>query len=245
MMKHAPFIRHTDGDKVVLCIHGFLGSPRHFDMFIPYISDDFAVCNILLPGHGSDVLAFGRTSMAEWKSHVENTMQELTAKYNEIWIVGHSMGTFFAMDCAERYPQYVKKLFLLASPLRISVGLFAVKNSLKSLFSRVKEDDETGIAYANAHSVKLNLKFWEYIFWIPRYLELFSASRRMRKKVCVLALPCTFYQSKKDELVSYKSTKYITENNLVKLRILKQSHHFIYSKEDTQYLIREFIKFLS
>ena len=67
-MKHTPYIRHTNSQKVVLCIHGFLGSPRHFDMFIPYIPEDIAVYNLLLPGHGGNVRAFGRASMKEWKA---------------------------------------------------------------------------------------------------------------------------------------------------------------------------------
>ena len=240
-MKHAPYIRHVDGGKkVILFIHGFLGSPRHFDMFLPLVPKDVAVYNLLLPGHGENVLAFGRSSMQEWKMHVHAIMQELAAQYQEIISVGHSMGTFFAMDAAKKFPSCVTQLFLLASPLQIGLKPFAVKNSLKSLFQCMDEQDEIAKAYADAHSVTLNFRFWEYLTWIPRYIELFQESKRHRKQIGTLTLPCSFYQSGKDELVSPKSARFIPKTEHMQLKILKHSTHFIYATEDKMVFLTEF-----
>lgn len=240
-LKHAPYIRHVDGGKkVILFIHGFLGSPRHFDMFLPFVPDDVAVYNLLLPGHGESALSFGRSSMPAWKSHVNSIMQKLASQYEEIMIVGHSMGTLFAMDAARNFPVCVKQLFLLASPLQIGLKPFAVKNSLKALFQCKDDKDETAKAYADAHSVTLNLRLWEYLTWIPRYLELFQESKRHRKEIGDLSLHCCFYQSEKDELVSPKSVRFIPEKENIRLEILKKSNHFIYAAEDKTFLLAEF-----
>ncbi len=245
-MTHAPYIRHVaGGKKAILFLHGFLGSPRHFDMFIPFIPEDVAVYNLLLEGHGGDVLSFGRTSMRAWKKQVGSAANELILRYGELYIVAHSMGTLFAMDIALRYPGHVKGLFLFASPLKIAVGLFAVKNSIKSMFRRVNPDDEIGKAYANAHSVALNLKLWEYITWIPRYLELFAESKRGRHTILNLSVPCRIYQSGKDELVSAKASRYIPKKKNIWLKILPNSNHFIYAKEDKAFLLSEWKQVLA
>ena len=146
------------------------------------------------------------------------------------------MGTFFAMEQAVENPDFVKSLLLLASPLKIGVKPTAAVNSMKSLFGLVRENDKIGKAYKNAHSVKLNLRLWEYAGWIPRYQELFKESHRARETVKKISMPCFFYQSKKDELVSMKSIHYIPKKDNIKAVVLENSRHFIYDSKDAELL---------
>ena len=44
-MAHEEYIRHTDGDRVVLFIHGFLGSPEHFEKFIELVPKEYGIYN--------------------------------------------------------------------------------------------------------------------------------------------------------------------------------------------------------
>ncbi|MBQ8808699.1 MAG: alpha/beta fold hydrolase [Clostridia bacterium] len=224
-------------DCAVLFIHGFLGSPDFFNQFISQIPENYVVYNMLLCGHGGEVTDFANASMKLWKSQVKYTMSVLAEKYNKIAIVAHSMGTFFAMELAAAFPGQVKALFLLGSPLKIFVRPIAVTNAAKLLFNLFSEHDYTFLCYKNAVGVRLNMRFWEYIGWIPRYAELFRESRRARKTIKKVNVPCYIFQSQHDEVVSIKSIKFIPEKENIFTTVLKNSSHFIYSDKDFQKII--------
>ncbi len=244
-MKHQPYIRHVAGaEKAVLFIHGFLGSPRHFDAFISRVPAHIAVYNILLEGHGKTVLDFANASMDGWKQQVETVMQDLLSHYQKVIIVAHSMGTLFAIELANRYPDRVESMFLLGVPFRICVKPVAAINTIKTLFHFVDEQDEVAKAYQNAHSVQLNLKFWQYLGWVPRYLELFQESRRGRREILKICVPCYIFQSAKDELVSIKSMRDIPKKEHIVAVVLKRSAHFIYDKEEFEKLLKAFEQLL-
>lgn len=243
-MAHEEYIRHTDGERIVLFIHGFLGSPEHFEKFIELIPEEYGIYNVLLYGHGGTVSDFSSASMKIWKSQIEQILKELDAKYKEIVIVSHSMGTLFSYSMAIKYPKKIKAMLLLGTPLKIKVRMSALVNSLKSLFGIISDEDEIGKAYDKAHSVKLNFKLWEYVGWIPRYLELFREAKAGRLNIQNVSIPCFIFQSAKDELVSFKSVKFIPQKENIHLTVLKNSAHFIYDKEDFKIVLDKFIKII-
>lgn len=232
-MTYKTFVRDVcDGDTAVLFIHGFLGSPKHFDVFAPCVPDNFAIYNILLDGHGGTVSDFSHTSMEKWKTQTYYVVDEILSKYKTLVIVAHSMGTFFAMNAAIKYPDRVKGIFLLGTPLKISVKLNAFSNTLKAFFDKIEKDDYIAEAYKNSHSVTLDKRIWLYAGWIPRYIELFKESWLWRDRIKNVEVPCYIFQSANDELVSMKSVKYIPHKDNISTKILKTSRHFMYSEED-------------
>ena len=243
-MAHEEYVRHTDGDKVVFFIHGFLGSPEHFEKFIELVPKEYGIYNVLLCGHGGTAGDFSKASMKIWKNQIEKIFEELNKKYKEIIIVAHSMGTLFSHSLAIKYPEKIKAMLLLGTPLKIGVRWTACINSLKSIFGIISDDDEVGKAYQKAHSVKLSLKLWEYIGWIPRYLELFSEAKAGRINIQNVKVPCFIFQSKKDELVSFKSIDYIPKKENIFLTVLENSAHFIYDKDDFKMVTDRFKKIL-
>ena len=80
----------------------------------------------------------------------------------------------------------------------------------------------------------------EYLRCIPRYIELFAEARRIRKLITNVNIPVFAFQSAYDELVSRKSEKYIKKNNKITLSVLENSRHFLYNKEDMEYLLENF-----
>ncbi len=243
-MAHEEYIRHTDGDSVVLFVHGFLGSPEHFKKFIELIPENYGIYNVLLCGHGGTTRDFSKASMKKWKEQIDGIVSDLSEKYKEIIIVAHSMGTLFAYSISIKYPERVKTMILLATPLKIAVKLTAFINSLKSVFGLISDKDEIGKTYVKAHSVKLTLKLWEYIGWIPRYFELFRESVKGRSSINRVTVPCVIFQSANDELVSRKSEKYIPAKKNISLTVLKNSAHFIYDKDDMECILNTFVKII-
>jgi len=57
----------------VLFIHGILGKPDYFDFLRPHIpAEGFHTEDILLEGHCDTPKAFGRASMARWRSQAKS-----------------------------------------------------------------------------------------------------------------------------------------------------------------------------
>lgn len=244
-MMHKTYIRDAQkSDTAVLFIHGFLGSPKHFEPFYKCVPETHAIYNILLDGHGKTVKDFSNASMEKWKKQVEDTVNEILKKYSKIIIMAHSMGTFFAMDEAIKHPDNVKGIFLLGSAIKIGVKSNAFSNTLKAFFGKIEKDDYIAEAYKNSHSVTLDKRVWLYAGWIPRYLELFRQSRISRTNVKNVNVPCFFFQSANDELVSIKSVRHIPHKENIKVQILKTSRHFIYSEEDFKIVYDSFSDFL-
>lgn len=240
-MDHSAYTRIVPGsDTAVLMIHGIMGTPRHFDDLIAAVPEDWSVYNLLLDGHGGSTLDFGRSSMEKWKNQTMAAFRDLCEKYRRVIPVGHSMGTLFAIRMAVERPEKVPFLFLLASPLAIGLRPVMVENSLRVAFGRVREEDPRQTATRDACSVATTWRLWEYLSWVPRYLELFREIGRVRKLLPDLEVPCYAFQSREDELVSRRAEKILENSGRVRVMVLADSAHFYYSREDKKRLISEF-----
>ena len=158
----------------VFLIHGILGTNHHFDFLLPYINDDYQVYDILLSGHGKDVLSFAKTSMAIWQKEVETKFLDIATKHHQIVLIAHSMGALFAIRLAIKYPSKVKCLFLLNPALKIGIKTRLIRDCLKIYFNHIDSDDYKALALKEASSIEVDKYFYHYLLWIPRYLELFK-----------------------------------------------------------------------
>lgn len=241
-MSHRTYINKLKGSNTaILFIHGILGSPMHFEKFVAVVKDKASVYNILLKGHGGSVIDFASVSMDEWKRQVAEVAKFLAGTYDNIYIVAHSMGTFFAMQTAIDYPDKVKGLLLMQTPLKIGVKASAVVNTVKTLFD---VDDEVTAVYKTMNSISLSSNLWEYVDWVPRYVELFRESKRMRDVINRLETKTVIFQSVKDELVSMKSLEYIPKKENIRLNVLEKSAHFIYDENEWKCMETELVNMI-
>ena len=97
--------------KVILFIHGILGTPNHFECFISLVPDNISVYNVLLDGHGKGVKEFSKTSMKKWKKQIDDIVNELCSSHEEIYIVAHSMGCLLALEQSVKNSK-ISKMFL-------------------------------------------------------------------------------------------------------------------------------------
>lgn len=232
-MDHSAYTRIVPGsDTAILMIHGIMGTPRHFDMLLPLIPEDWSVYNVLLPGHGGTTLDFGRSSMKAWRGEAMSLFAELCGKYRRIVLVGHSMGTLFAIRMALERPEKVPFLLLLASPMAVGLKPIMVENALRVGFNRVREDRPRQTATRDACSVGTTLRLWQYLSWVPRFLELFREIWVVRKLLPGLEVPCHAVQSADDEMVSPRAVKILSDSGRVQLTVLPHSGHYYYPETD-------------
>ena len=233
-MEHREYIRRVPGsDTAVLLIHGIVGTPRHFDDLLQQIPAEWSVHNLLLDGHGGTVEDFARTSMEKWKAQVACRLGELLQTHKQVLLIGHSMGTLFAIQNAVDHPDRVPALFLLGCPLRVR---YPPKTMFQSIRAALGKTDPAAVLLRNDSSVHLSPKLWKYLMWIPRFWELLRECRRIRKLLPALHTPTVCFQSRKDEMVSMKSCKALEKNPVIHTEILEESGHFAYSPGDTKRL---------
>lgn len=242
---HEEYFRPVPGtDTAVLFIHGIVGTPNHFRDLIPLVDQvpqEWAVYNVLLPGHGGTVSDFGKSSMKQWKKYVREVFEKLAGEHEKVIIVGHSMGTLFAMQLALERPEKVPFLFLLAVPMRPWLRISAISNSLRLVFGCIRKDHPREKAIQIACGSESTPLLWKYIPWVPRFIELFAEIGKTEKNMGGLAVPCAAWQSQKDELVSIASRK-VLEKSGVEVHILPESSHFYYAPEDRALVIEDFLK---
>ncbi len=244
-MKHEEFRRIcSDADTAVLFIHGINGTPNHFRDFVKLVPSECSVVNVLLDGHGAGVSDFANTSMAKWKTQVDREVEALLERHENLLIVGHSMGTLFAIRQAIKHPGKVKGLFLLAVPLKLFLKPRMLRSSMRVYLDRVREDDLWTQAAVNCYGIAPDRRFWKYIPWAKRYLELFREMRAVREQLGALTTPCYCYQSQMDELVSLKSSRLLQENSTAEVQILENSGHYYYAEKDYACLLDHFNSFV-
>ena len=231
MLPHQPTRRIVSGaDTAILFVHGIVGTPDQFLPLLPLVPETWSCVNVLLPGHGGSVSDFSRSSMAAWRSAVRAEIDALSATHRRILLVGHSMGTLFCIDESLRRDT-VCGLFLLACPLYPKMTLRAARQSLQVAFGIRGRSEEAQAAH-KACSVRATWRLWEYLGWIPRYLELFQAAAQGRKQIGEVTVPTIAVQSDKDELVSRRSCPLLNAAPAVTLHTLPRSRHFWYPPED-------------
>ena len=243
-MEHKEYVKISDGAKTaILFIHGIVGTPNHFNEFIPLVPDNFSIFNLLLDGHGKGVKDFSKTSMMKWESQVSAAIEQLSLTHKEIYIVAHSLGTLLAIEQSIQN-QTVSKLFLLAVPLNLSLKPRMFINSAKVFFDKIRPDDYEALAAKRCYGIQNDRNLFHYIGWIPRFFELFSKIRQARKMINSIHIPCLVYQSRNDELVSGRSTNFLKQNPNIAANELQNSGHYYYAKADWNFLLTEFRRML-
>ncbi len=242
---HREYIREIENSKyAVLMVHGIDSTPRHFDRFIPTVPGNWSIYAILLDGHGGEVKDFSHTSMKKWKAQVNSKVTELCSKYEKVVVVGHSMGTLLSINAVPEHPE-VKAMMLIDVPLRPWVKFKMWVRTLKASFGMLNMNNPHEAALDYSIGVNLTPKLWQYIGWVPRYIELLVLCRQTRKKINSISVPCYVFQSRHDELVSVKSSRYFGQNPLVKHEMMEGSGHFYYPPEDLNRMLSCMEKILS
>lgn len=248
-MAHEETVRLIPNAKTaVLFMHGIVGTPEHFRKLLPLedlVPEEWSVYNVLLPGHGSSVRDFGRSSMKQWKQYAWSIFRKLADTHEQVMLVGHSMGTLFSIQMALECPEKVCGLYLIAVPFRVGLKLFGMINLMRLTFGKLDSHDPLQAATRTVCGTEPTWMLWKYIPWLPRMCELIGQMHGTAKLVGNLSVPCVAYQSQRDELVSNRSGKILEKCGRVEVHNLFGSTHFYYSPEDidtVQRRLAEFIK---
>jgi pimeloyl-ACP methyl ester carboxylesterase len=119
MLKTATFkggkVAFSDRGKgrVVVLLHGFLGSHEIWESTIKNLSKSYRVISIDLPGHGGTD-CFGYVHSMELMAKCVKTVLE-QLKLKRYVIIGHSMGGYTALAFADLFPDHIRGICLYHS----------------------------------------------------------------------------------------------------------------------------------
>lgn len=235
-MKHAPFSVQVPGAQVcVLMVHGFLGSPHHFDMLLPHIPANWDLHSILLDGHGGVLRDFAHTSREKWEAQVESEVARVCERYDHVVVVAHSMGCMLTANAAVKLgvERKIAGMLFLGAALYPKCDPPIVRTAIRMINCWPGgEDDGMAAARACCGVEVYKITIWEFLSCAPRFLDLFAISRYTRKRIGGYDLPMIALQSYKDEVVGRRSIQPFEKNPRAKGEFLPNSSHFYYSPKD-------------
>lgn len=241
MLHQNPYIREVPGSRcALLCLHGIVGTPRHFDDLIAVLPHHWSVYNLLLKGHGKTVRDFSAATMQDWRKQAQEAVRDLLNRYDCVAIAAHSMGTLLALECARLFPG-IKGLFLMAVPLKPFVRPKAAINGLRIALGLVNPKNQACLDMRRACSIQPSRRLWLYLGWTPNFWNLLRQIRFTRTFIGSIHIPCVVFQSKKDELVANSAAKLLPP--AFHTTVLPYSGHFQYAPGDLKQLLDAFQAF--
>lgn len=217
----------SDKPLAVLCVHGIQGSPRQFDWLLRGLPEGVKTVNLTLPGHGGDVRAFRRSSMAEWQAAADAALVELSAAH-DVLFVGHSMGCLLGIDACARGVGNVRALALLACPLRLRPTWRYLRNNYLAVAGRQLNDPFVAAA-REMNGVRAKHPLAYLCCW-RQYLQLLGKIRDVRRLLPGIAVPVLAFQSERDEIVSAASLRLIGALPNARTHFARGSGHFLYAE---------------
>ncbi len=184
-----------------LLIHGFTGGPYELGPLAEYLKEqtDWHIETPTLSGHGKE-LHLENTTYKDWITDAEDTLRQMAAKYDEIYIVGFSMGGMIAAYLAAKYN--VNKLVLLATAgkyldfKQIRADLHEViRDGLKGELENNKIYNHYKKKFGQV-PIKANIEFMKLINFTRPYLKDVDA-------------PVLIAHGQQDSMVPYKTAYYL------------------------------------
>lgn len=220
--------------RVILFIHGYLGSSTQFDLLRQHLADvpETDLLCLTLPGHEGTLRSFVCTNAEQWQQAVLERLAVLRTKYDEVLLVGHSMGGLLAIHAAIAEAGKIHGIVALALPLCLRFSLDTLRMRLGALRpARTGEDVRIQAARQMCGINDLRIsKVWRLL---PSTFMLLELMRQAKAELHSLKPNLAVFNSTADEIVSLQSIR-LVQKALPQSKIvcLKQSSHFWYSAEE-------------
>ncbi|GGB55595.1 alpha/beta fold hydrolase [Virgibacillus dakarensis] len=205
-----------------LIIHGYTGGPYEVDPLASFLTENtnWHITVPTLPGHGKK-LTLKDISHKRWIQAAENTLEQMLEKYDEIYLIGFSMGGMIASYLAAKYN--VTKLVLLAP-----AGKYLSFTQICRDIGGVVADGLRGTLNKN----KLYLHYKRKLGAVPfkanlEFLKLVKYTKPYLKKVDT---PVLIAQGQQDGMVPYKTAYYLEKEITSKQKeivFFERSRHLI------------------
>lgn len=232
--EHASF-HFGGGQSAVLLIHGFPGSPAEVRPLGEYLaSTGWTTHGLMLPGLGQDIGNIANTTNQDWVSAVQHFIDEMIAGYQEVWVLGYSLGGAIALQAVRGKP--IDGLVLIAPFWKLDSVTWKLLPVMKIIFPTFKPLQQLQIDLDDPE-VHNEIEAWlpevdlddpgvrkEFLnFEVPTELinQLRIAGSAGGKAIRSLNLPLLVIQGINDQMVKPNLTRELIQGFAGKLRYIE------------------------
>ena len=237
-------LRHVNPPKeAILLFHGMTGSPFELKKYGQYLYslgyDVFAYC---LPGHGDLFYQIKEVTYQDWLNSAFYQFEELSAKYEKVFVGGLCLGALLCLALAIKYQKYVAGIICLSTTLFLDgwrmpwyrfllpIGL----NTIVRYYYSYPECEPYGIKNVKTRKIiqKLLVKSEIAFDYFPMtcIYELLGLSAFVQKDLHKINTPILIIHSADDDLTSIKSAYKVyndVQSDYKKIIILQDSYHMV------------------
>lgn len=224
--------------RAILFLHGLLGSPLEFRSIPVFLKQYYdKVVMITYPGHGETPKEWANFKAFETCEKVLNCFEYLCKMYDEIDVVGFSMGGTLASYLSSKYK--VRRVVLLSPALKyLSIDINNYRNFLPDKKTRKKIE---GVSFQEIRKKFFHLNF-------PKVIKQFV----ILNKACVgniKSIPCPMLiiWGKYDKIVPYQAVEFAYQlcTNSNKHVYVEEATHRIINDENEKRITKIISKFLN
>lgn len=226
----------SKSDKEFFLIHGYTGSPTDFNGFAKYLHKRFNanVKVIRLIGHGETIESLDNVYYKDFLKQIETEIKKDLKKGRKIVVGGYSLGGFFALEIASKYP--VVGVFHVATPYSLRFPLNVPGIEILTIFGKYWNKSK----FAKRIIPK---EHFSYEYFHKNGINIIKESKtRMHSYIKNIKVPYLCIHLKKDSVSKSKAIKKIenqVKSEIRSTRILDQQRHNPFFSESKQEVFKE------
>lgn len=204
---------HERGPVACLLLHGFAGSPAEVRPLAEALAArDITVRVPLLPGHGTTPDDLRRTRWPQWVRAAETELADLQARFEQVHVVGFSMGGLLALYLAAHRP--VTSVVTLSCPIKLAdwrqILVPLARFFVKDYPARISNPD-----------LAAQLDSYDR-FPMDAIHSLLRLARQVRKDLPRVTAPLLALQGDQDKWIAAESGEYILANIITSDKTLQR-----------------------
>ena len=239
---------------LLLMVHGFSGYPENLSYLAKKIHAElkYSIKIPRLKGHKKPLEEFKDTTGEEWIEQLKKIIKENEKKYEQIYLLGFSMGTLLATILVSEYNLF-EKLILVAPPFKfpfkkeILLGLAPYFKPFKKYhYKRV--DENNGNYNLNDESMRRKYPVVHEKDPIESIIEFNKIRKIALNKIGNIDIKTLAILSKKDRIAVFKNYKFLKNNvkdSIIEYLILEKSGHMIPIDYERDEVAKKIIKFIN
>jgi carboxylesterase len=242
-------LRLDGGDRGVLCIHGFTGTPYEMSYLAEKLHErGFTAVAMRLPGHGTYPDELDATSWRQWVSSVAEEFDALRRRTRQVVVIGQSLGGLLALDLAADRPREVAGVVSLATPLwlfGLPTALIRLLRRFPVLLSALRTIPKLGGSDVSDRDMRRSNPAYSVI---PArgLLQLAEFMERVRGRLSEVEVPILIVHARNDHTAPYACAQEIANRvrGPVRLHALTSSYHLIAFDVERDEVVAEVLAFL-
>jgi carboxylesterase len=200
------------GNVGALLIHGFTANENTMkEMGDIFIENNITTLGVRLAGHGTSPADLNTTTYQDWVESAEAGLKRLTQETKQVYLVGYSLGGNISLYSAQKYPDVVKGIISLGTPifLQKQIWIKIVLPFAKIFTKHIKKGkiDESEILqeyYKRTGSYK--------VLPLKAVSQLFKLIDVCKDCISQVSQPILIAHSRLDPSVNFTSANYIFNN---------------------------------